>query len=329
MDLNLPLNLVRVTEAAAIKAFYYMGKGDSIAADQAAVDAMHLIFKDLDMEGIVVIGEGEIDNAPMLYIGEKLGSCREGSVKLDIAVDPVEGTSLVANGQDNAISVIAAAPRGCLLHAPDMYMEKIACGPEGKDIIHLNLPIEENIKRLAKVKNKHISEIIISVQNRERHYELIERIRKFGSRIKLFEAGDVNTSIATCFKSSGIDLFIGIGGAPEGVISAAAIKSLGGLFQGRLKPRNEEEFLRCKNMGIEDIENVLELEDLVRGNEALFAATGITNGDFLKGVIQYPNNTVKTYSIMLRAETGTIRFIDTLHKLDFRPYLSSRNTKRG
>ncbi|HHX68510.1 MAG: class II fructose-bisphosphatase [Miniphocaeibacter sp.] len=328
MDINLPLNLVRVTEAAAIKSFYYMGKGEADLADQAAVDAMHLVFNDLDMEGTVVIGEGEIDNAPMLYIGEKLGAGREGSEKLDIAVDPVEGTSLVANGQNNAISVIAAAPEGCLLHAPDMYMEKIACGPEGKDIVHLDLSIEENIKRLAKAKNKDVSEIIISVQNRPRHEELIRRIREFGSRIRIFEEGDVNTSIATCFKSSGVDLFVGIGGAPEGVISAAAIKSLGGVLQGRLKPRNEEEIERCHKMNIKDVNKVLELDDLVKGDEALFAATGITDGDFLNGVVQYPNNTVKTYSIMLRAQTGTIRFVEALHKLDNKPHLSTRNMKR-
>lgn len=324
MDINLPLNFVRVTEAAAIKSFYYMGKGDMNAADQAAVDAMHLAFNDLEMDGTVVIGEGEIDNAPMLYIGEKLGKAREGAEKLDIAVDPVEGTTLVAMGQSNAISVIAAAPNGCLLNAPDMYMEKIACGPEGIDVVHMNLPIEENIKRLAKVKNKDISEIIVTVQDRPRHEELIERIRKFGARVKVFSEGDVNSSIATCFKSSGVDLFVGTGGAPEGVISAVAIKALKGLFQGRLKPVKEEEIDRCKEMGIDDIDKILELNDLVKGDEALFAATGITSGEFLKGVIQYPNNTVKTHSLMLRAETGTIRFIESLHKLDNKPHLSNR-----
>lgn len=325
MDINLPLNIVRVTEAAAIRSFYFMGKGDANAADQAAVDAMHHVFNDLDMIGTVVIGEGEIDNAPMLYIGEKLGTCREGTEELDIAVDPVEGTSLVANGQNNAISVIAAAPKGCLLHAPDMYMKKIAAGPEGKDVVHLDLSIEDNIKRLAKAKNKDISEIIVSIQNRPRHDDIIKRVRTLGSRIRLFEEGDVNSSIATCFRSSGIDLFVGIGGAPEGVISAAAIKSLGGVFQGKLKPRNEEEVERCKEMNIGDIDKVLELDDLVKGNDALFAATGITDGEFLKGVVQYSNNTVKTYSMMLRSETGTIRFVEALHKLDNKPHLSTRN----
>ncbi|WP_099202918.1 class II fructose-bisphosphatase [Miniphocaeibacter massiliensis] len=326
MDINLPLNLVRVTEAAAIRSFRYMGLGDKNAADQAAVDAMHLIFNGLDMDGTVVIGEGEIDEAPMLYIGEKLGTGREGSVKLDIAVDPVEGTNLVAKGQNNAISVIAAAPKGCLLNAPDMYMEKIACGPEGVGSIHLDLPIEENIRRIAKIKNKEISETIVMVQDRARHKDLVEKIRNYGSRVKLFNDGDVNSSISTCFKRSGVDLFVGIGGAPEGVISAAAIKSLGGLFQGRLKPRNDEEISRCKTMGINDINKLLSLDDLVKGNEALFAATGITDGEFLNGVVQYPNNTVKTHSIMLRAETGTIRFVEALHKLDNKPQLSPRNS---
>ncbi|MDL2310742.1 class II fructose-bisphosphatase [Peptostreptococcaceae bacterium OttesenSCG-928-C18] len=329
MDINLPLNLVRVTEAAAIRSFKYMGLGDKNAADQAAVDAMHFIFNDLDMKGTVVIGEGEIDKAPMLYIGEKVGTYREGSEELDIAVDPVEGTNLVAKGQSNAISVIAAAPKGCLLHAPDMYMEKIACGPEGADSIHLDLSIEENIRRLSKIKNKDVSEIIVMVQDRARHEELIDKIRKYGARVKLFDDGDVNSSISTCFKRSGIDLFVGTGGAPEGVISAAAIKSLGGLFQGRLKPRNDEEIDRCRNMGIIDIDKLLTLDDLVKGDEALFAATGITDGEFLNGVVQYPNNTVKTYSIMLRAKTGTIRFVEALHKLNNKPYLSSRSLNWG
>lgn len=324
MDINLPLNFVRVTEAAAIKSFYYMGKGDKNAADQAAVDAMHLTFNDLEMDGTVVIGEGEIDKAPMLYIGERIGKAKEGTEKLDIAVDPVEGTTLVAKGQANAISVIAAAPEGCLLNAPDMYMEKIACGPEGVDIVHMNLSIEENIKRLAKVKNKEISEMIVTVQDRPRHTELIKRIRDFGARVKVFDEGDVNSSIATCFTTSGVDLFVGIGGAPEGVISAVAIKSLKGVFQGRLKPKNDEEIKRCNSMGIKDVNKILELDDLVKGDEALFAATGITSGEFLNGVVQYSNNTVKTHSLMLRAETGTIRFIESLHKLDNKPHLSNR-----
>ena len=322
MDKSLPLNLVRVTEAAAIKSFYYLGQGDKIAADQAAVDGMHLMFQDINVNGKVVIGEGEMDEAPMLYIGEKVGRWSAENDNVDVAVDPLDGTSLVADGLPNAISVIAAAPEGCLLHAPDMYMEKIATGPEGVGVVDLHLPIEDNLDRLAKAKNKDVSELIISIQRRDRHNDLVRRIREKGARIKFFDEGDVATSIATCFSSSGLDMVVGIGGAPEGVIAAAAIKSLGGMFQGRLKPSNDEELRRCKEMGIEDVNKVLKLDDLVKGDEAIFAATGITDGDFLKGVIQYENNTVKTFSLVIRCETGTIRFVESIHKLNKKPELA-------
>ena len=319
MDRNLLLNLVRVTESAAIRTFKYLGKGDKEAADQAAVDGMHSMFAELDMSGKVVIGEGEMDEAPMLYIGEKVGRWECGDCEIDIAVDPVDGTSLVADGRPNAIAVLAAAPKGCLLHAPDMYMEKIAAGPEGVGVVSLDLTLEENIERLAKAKHKDVSEIIVSVLKRPRHDKIVERIRKKGARIKFADEGDVATSISTCFKSSGIDLAVGTGGAPEGVITAAAIKALGGAFEARLSPSNDEEIERCHSMGIKEIDKILRIDDLVKGDEALFAATGVTDGDFIKGIKQYSDNKVKTYSIALRAETGTIRFVEAIHKLNKKP----------
>ena len=240
MDRNLTLNLVRVTEAAAIRSSYFLGKGDKNGADGAAVEAMRSMFNELPMEGTVVIGEGEMDEAPMLYIGEVVGNGQEGVAKVDIAVDPVDGTSLVANGLPNAIAVAACAPAGCLLHAPDMYMDKIAAGPLAVDCIHIDLPIEMNIRRLARALGKEVGEVTVSILNRERHQDIIDRVRKLGARIKLFEAGDIAQAIATCIENSGCDLMVGIGGAPEGVLAAAAIKALGGVFQGRLVPADEE-----------------------------------------------------------------------------------------
>lgn len=319
MDRNLTLNLVRVTEAAAIRASYLFGRGNKNEADQAAVDAMRSMFNELPMEGTVVIGEGEMDEAPMLYIGEVVGNGQADAVKVDIAVDPVDGTSLVANGLPNAIAVAACAPKGCLLHAPDMYMDKIAAGPLAVDAIHIDLPIEMNIRRLAKALGKDVSEVTVSILDRERHRDIIERVRKLGARIKLFEAGDIAQAIATCIENSGCDLMVGIGGAPEGVLAAAAIKALGGVFQGRLVPTDEEEFERCEKMGLSDPNKVLEMDDLVKGDEVLFAATGVSDGEFLEGVRHIGNDKVKTYSVVMRAETGTIRFVEATHKISKKP----------
>lgn len=324
MDRNLPLNLVRVTEAAAILASKHLGRGDKIAADQAAVDGMRSMLEDLDMDGIVVIGEGEMDEAPMLYIGEHVGRAEANSPKVDIAVDPVDGTELVANGANNAIAVIAAAPRGTLLHAPDMYMDKLAAGPDAIDAVHIDLPVEMNIRRLAKALNKDVTELIVSVLNRPRHAELIHRIRETGARIKLFGAGDIATAISTCFPQAGIDMMLGIGGAPEGVIAAAALKAMGGVFQGKLVPEDEEQAIRCREMGIEKVDRIWEMDDLVRGDDCMFAATGVTDGDFLRGVMQMSKGQVKTHSVVMRAETGTIRFINAIHKVDRKPEYAER-----
>jgi len=319
MDRNLALNLVRVTEAAALNSARYLGRGDKNLADDAAVTGMRKMFDTLSIDGVVVIGEGEMDEAPMLYIGEQIGKATQGSIKLDIAVDPLDGTNAVAKGLSNAISVVAVAPRGCMLHAPDMYMNKIAVGPKAKGKVNLDMPIEEMLKNLSEALNKNISDITVTMLDRPRHENLIREIRRLGARIKLFQDGDVAAAIATCFEDSGVDLLLGIGGAPEGVLAAAALKCLGGEFQGRLHPMTDEERVRCKEMGLEDVDKLLTMEDLVKGNEVIFAATGITDGELLKGVTYHGNNMAKTYSVVMRAETGTVRFIEAIHRLDKKP----------
>ncbi|MFA5524138.1 MAG: class II fructose-bisphosphatase [Tissierellales bacterium] len=319
MDRNLALNLVRVTEAAALSSARYLGRGDKNAADQAAVDGMRKMFDTLNIDGIVVIGEGEMDEAPMLYIGEQIGRCINNSLKVDIAVDPVDGTTAVAKGLPNAIAVVAMAPRGCLLHAPDMYMDKIAVGPKAAGKIDIDAPVEENLLAVAKALNKDISDLTVTILDRPRHTDLIDKVRNAGARIKLFSDGDVATAMATCFEHSGVDILLGIGGAPEGVIAAAALKCMGGEFQGRLYPMNDEERQRCEKMGIGDIEKVLVMDDLVKGNEVFFAATGISEGELLRGVVYHQNNVAKTHSMVARSETGTVRFIETIHKLDKKP----------
>ena len=319
MDRNLALNLVRVTEAAALQSARYLGRGDKNMADQAAVNGMRKMFDTLTIDGVVVIGEGEMDHAPMLYIGEEIGKATEDSIKLDIAVDPLDGTTAVAKGLSNAISVVAVAPRGCLLHAPDMYMNKIAVGPRAKGKVSLDAPIEDNLHNLSQALNKPISDITVTMLDRPRHEELIHQVRKAGARIKLFQDGDVAAAMATCFEDLGVDILVGIGGAPEGVLAAAALKCMGGEFQGRLYPMNSAERTRCFDMGLYDTDKILTMEDLAKGNEIIFAATGISNGELLKGVVYYENYKAKTYSVVMRSETGTIRFIEAIHRLDKKP----------
>ena len=246
----------------------------------------------------------------MLYIGEKLGTGKGPMV--DIAVDPVEGTNLVAKGGWNSIAVLAVADRGNLLHAPDMYMEKIAVGPECVGCIDINASITDNLKAVAKAKNKEISDVLVTILDRERHAWMIQEIREAGARIKLITDGDLAAGINTCFDETGIDIMFGIGGAPEGVITAVALKCLGGEFQGRLKPETEKEVQRCKKMGIDDVNKVLYMDDLVKGDDAIFAATGITDGELLKGV-QFKGKKATTSSVVMRAKTGTVRFIEGTH----------------
>lgn len=316
MDRDLALSLVRVTEIAALASGRYMGRGDKIGADQAAVDGMRAAFNLVNTKGKVVIGEGELDEAPMLYIGEEIGAGMD--IEADIAVDPLDGTTLVSKGLPNAISVIAMAPKGCLLNAPDTYMKKIAVGPKAAGKIHIDAPIKDNLYAVAKALNKDISDLTVIIQDRPRHDEIISEVREIGARIKLFGDGDVAAAIATAFEDTGVDVLMSIGGAPEGVIAAAALKCLGGDFQARLCPRTEEELERCRNLGWTDekIDKVLTIDDLARGNDVFFAATGVSDGDLLKGVVYYGDNLAKTHSVVMRSRTGTIRFVEARHRLD-------------
>lgn len=318
MDRNLALELVRVTEAAALVSSQFMGKGDKNGADGAAVEAMRKAFESVKISGEVVIGEGELDEAPMLYIGEKVGMNTEDSMEVDIAVDPLDGTTLIAKGLPNAISVIAMGSKDSLLNAPDTYMKKIVVGPKAKGAIDLTKTPEENIISVAKALGKKTSQMTISVQDRERHNDIIQAARKLGSRIQMFSDGDVATGIATCFEETGIDMMMGIGGGPEGVILAAAIKCMGGDMQGQIYPLSDQERSRCYEMGLSDsdIDKVLLIDDLAKGDNLFFAATGITEGYLLKGVKNIDDNKAKTQSVVMRAKTGTIRFVDAIHNLD-------------
>jgi len=316
MERELALELVRVTEAAALASARYMGRGDKNQADQLAVDAMRAAFDTVQIDGTVVIGEGEMDEAPMLYIGEKVGA---GGAAVDVAVDPVEGTNLVAKGLNGAIAVVAVAPKGCLLHAPDMYMQKIAVGPDAKGCIDITASIEANLRWVARAKRKDVSELTVVILDRERHKQIIRECREAGARIKLISDGDVAPAVAAAVGHSGVDMLLGIGGAPEGVLAAAALKSMGGDMQARLVPENEQEYERCKSMGLEDPTHVLRLDDLVKGDDIFFAATGITDGDLLRGVRYKGHSVGTTHSIALRGKTGTIRFIEAIHRLEQKP----------
>ncbi|MEK6892320.1 MAG: class II fructose-bisphosphatase [Nanoarchaeota archaeon] len=316
MDRNLALDFVRATEAAAISSSFWVGKGNEAQADNAAVEAMRKAFSVIDMDGTIVIGEGERDEAPMLYIGEKVGSGK--GMKLDIAIDPLEGTTITARGDPNAMSVFAAAPHGGLLNSPDTYMDKIAVGPKCVGAIDLDASVEENINTVAKKLDKDIEEVTVMILDRERHKELIEKVRKCGCRIRLIRDGDIAGALAPAIKESGVDILIGSGGAPEGVIAAVALKCFGGEIQGRLKFRNENEKERAKKMGMEDIHQKLMMKDLVKSDEAMFAATGVTDGAILRGV-RFTSHGAVTHSIVMRAKTKTIRFIEAHHHFEHFP----------
>lgn len=318
MERSLSMELVRVTEAAALASARWMGRGEKDAADDAATSAMRDVFDTIPMKGTVVIGEGERDEAPMLYIGEKLGTGDGPGV--DVAVDPIEGTNIVADGSWNALSVIAIADAGNLLHAPDMYMNKIAVGPEAVGKVDIEAPVADNLRAVAKAKNKDIEDVVAVVLNRPRHEKLIHDIREAGARIKLIPECDVAGAIHTSFENTGVDILLGIGGAPEGVISAVALKCLGGELQGQLVPRNDQEQERARKMGLKDVTQVLRMEDLVKGDDAIFAATGITDGELLQGVrLNGMNGT--TQSVVMRAKSGTVRFINGKHSLKKKPDL--------
>ena len=317
MERSLSMELVRITEAAAIAASKWMGRGMKIEADDAATTAMRTVFDTIPMRGVVVIGEGEMDEAPMLYIGEELGT--GNGPEVDVAVDPLEGTNIVAAGGWNALAVLAIADRGNLLNAPDMYMEKIAVGPESVGKIDINAPVIDNLRAVAKAKNKNIEDVVATIMNRPRHQDIIDQIRAAGARIKLIDDGDVAGAINTAFDQTGVDILFVTGGAPEGVIAAVGLKCLGGEIQGKLVPQNAEEAQRCIDMGL-DVSKVLMMDDLVKGDDAIFAATGVTDGELLKGV-QLKGGFAESHTLVMRAKSGTIRFIEGRHSLHKKPNL--------
>ncbi len=312
IDRNLALELARVTEAAALMAAREMGRGDKIAADQAAVDAMRSVLNTIDMDGIVVIGEGAKDEAPMLFIGERVGTGREPAV--DIAVDPIDGTRLLALGMPNAIAVVAVADRGTMLSSPDIsYMRKIAVGAEAAGAIDINAPTAENLGRIAKAKGRAVTDLTVVVLDRPRHESLIQEIRVTGARIRLIPDGDVAGAVMAATPGTGIDVLMGIGGAPEAVVAACAIKCVGGDIQCRRYPRNEAEQRIADEQGI-DLVEVLGCDDLVASDNVFFAATGITDGELVRGV-QYFGDGATTQSLVMRSRTGTIRRIEATHRL--------------
>jgi fructose-1,6-bisphosphatase II len=307
----LSLEFARVTEAGAIAAARLMGRGDKDGADGAAVEAMRAMLETVHVEGEVVIGEGEMDEAPMLYIGERVGA---GGERVDIAVDPVEGTNLVAKGLPGAIATMAVAPRGHLLHAPDMYMDKMACGPQGRGVLDLDRPIEETLRQLAHRLGRRVEDLTVVILDRDRHRDRIEAVRRAGARLRLISDGDVTPAVAACLPDTGVDLMWGIGGAPEGVLAAAAIKCLGGDFVGRLFPTTPQERQRALAMGV-DSDRILGLEDLVRGEDVIFVATGITDSPLVEGVRFPQRDVAETHTLVTRSRTGTVRWIRARHRL--------------
>jgi len=309
-DRNLAMDLARVTEAAALQAGRWVGRGDKEAADQAAVDAMRLVLATVPMDGIVVIGEGEKDEAPMLYNGEEIGAGNGPAT--DIAVDPIDGTTLTSLGRNHAISVIALAQRGTMFNpGPCFYMEKVAVGSEAADLIDLDAPVQANLEAVAKARGEQVKDVTAVILDRDRHAELIRQCREAGARIRLIPDGDVMGALATGWPDSGYDVLFGIGGTPEGVIAACALKALGGAIQGRLYPRNDEERRAALDQGY-DLDRVLSTEDLVGGEDVFFAATGVTDGDLLRGV-RYRGDGATTETLVMRAKSGTIRRIQATH----------------
>jgi fructose-1,6-bisphosphatase II / sedoheptulose-1,7-bisphosphatase len=317
LDRNLALEVVRVTEAAALSASRLMGRGDEKAADQAAVDAMRRALNSLSIDGLVVIGEGERDEAPMLYIGEKVGN--GSGPRVDIALDPLEGTTITAKGGPNALAVIAMAEQGGFLNAPDVYMEKIAVGgglPEG--VVHIGADPKENLKNLAKAKKVDMSDLVVCILDRPRHADLIAKVRAAGARIMLISDGDVSGVIATSREDSGVDIYMGSGGAPEGVLAAAALRCIGGQMQGKLIFRNDDEKQRAAKWGIKDLDRIYSMLDLAKG-DVMFAATGVTDGSMLRGV-RRSRDAATTHSIVMRSKTGTVRVIEASHNFAMKPF---------
>jgi fructose-1,6-bisphosphatase class II len=303
------VEMLEVTEAAALAAGRWMGKGDKHAADDAAVEGMRKAFNDVEIDGTVVIGEGERDEAPMLFIGEKVG---KGGEPIDIAVDPLEGTNLTADGQSNSLAVLAFAPAGTLLHAPDTYMKKIAVGPEAAEVVHIDASATENIQNVAKALNRDVEDLVVCILQRDRHIDLIAEVRAAGARIRLITDGDVFGAVATAIEGTGIHLYLGTGAAPEGVLACAAMKCIGGCFMGRFEWRSPEERLRAVDMGTCNIDDVLTMDCLVNTDEAAFIATGVTDGEMLRGV-KYFGSGARTNSVAMDAKSRTVRFIETIY----------------
>lgn len=317
---NLALDLVRVTEAAALAAGRFMGRGDKIKADAAAVDAMRLLLNQVEMDGVIVIGEGEKDEAPMLFNGEKLGTGNPPQV--DIAVDPIDGTRGVAFGLANSIATVALAPHGAFFNpGPFLYMEKIAVGPEAKDVIDIEAPVELNLARIAHAKGTTVDNLTVVILDRPRHEKLVKEVREAGARIRFIPDGDVAGALMTAIPDTGIDVLLGIGGTPEGVLAAAALRCAGGNIMGKLYARNQSETDRAKKMGM-DFNRVLTIDDLVSSDDVFFAATGITSGDLLDGVT-YSHDSAKTDSLVMRGLTGTVRRISATHRLNKLDMISS------
>ena len=312
-DRNLALELCRVTEAAALAASRWMGRGDKEGADAAAVDAMRHVLDTVTMDGVVIIGEGEKDEAPMLFNGERIGNGQPPAA--DIAVDPIDGTTLTSLGRANAIAVIAVSDRGTMFDpGPCVYMEKIAVGPDCADVIDIHESVAETLKRIAEAKHEDVRDLTAVILDRDRHAKLISEVREAGARIRLIPDGDVAGAISSAWPHSGADVLFGIGGTPEGVISAAALKCMGGAIQGRLWPRNEAERNAATEAGY-DLTRVLTTDDLVAGDNCFFSATGITDGDLVKGV-HYTSGTAYTQSLVMRSRSGTVRMIDAHHAMD-------------
>jgi fructose-1,6-bisphosphatase II len=315
VDRNLAMELVRVTEAAALASARFMGRGDEAAADMAAIEAMKKAFGVIAIDGTVVIGEGAEDAMPMLYVGEKVGTAQ--GPQTDVALDALEGAHVCAVGGYNAISVIAIAEHGTFLRVPDTYMEKIACGPEGRGVIDLDRSPTANLQALAEARSVYVEDLTVAVLDRPRHDKLIEEVRRAGARIKLLTSGDVSAAIATTKPLAGVDMLLGIGGAPQGILAAAALVCLGGEMQARLKPRNEHEAGLCRAVGLYDFQRRYRLDELASGS-VLFAATGITAGDYLSAV-RYIKGGAVTNSVVMRSASRTVRFIEAIHHFDRAP----------
>jgi fructose-1,6-bisphosphatase class II len=304
------VEMLEVTEAAALAAGRWMGKGDKMAADDAAVEGMRAAFNNVDIDGTIVIGEGERDEAPMLFIGEKVG---RGGEEIDIAVDPLEGTNLTAYGQSNSLAVLAFGPKGTLLHAPDTYMNKVAVGPSAYSSVHIDASPTENIRNVAKALKRDVEDIVVCILDRDRHVDLIAEVRAAGARIRLISDGDVFGAVATAIEGTGIHLYLGIGAAPEGVLACSAMKCIGGCFMGRFAWRNDEEKARAVEMGTPHIDGILTMDTLVNTDEAAFIASGVTDGELLRGV-RYFGSGARTNSVAMDAKSKTVRFIDTIYR---------------